>query len=107
MFSLSDFNGDLSGWDTSSLMNIGYMFRESAFDGDLSAWNVSKVRYAAFTFSHLSTPNYDALLIGWSTQPLINDVDFDAGTSQYSAAAAAARAVLAHSWTITDGGPAP
>jgi len=58
-------------------------------------------------FSHLSTENYDALLIGWSAQNVQPDVIFGAGTSQYSAAAADARALLAQSWAITDGGPVP
>jgi len=79
----------------------------SAFDGDVSSWDVSSVQAAQYAFSHLSTENYDALLIGWSTQDVQPGVSFGAGTSQYSAAAVDARALLAQSWTITDGGPVP
>jgi len=54
----------------------------------------------------LSTTHYDALLIGWSSQSLQNNVSFHGGNSQYSSSAAAARQDLidTYNWTITDGG---
>ena len=41
MFKLSNYNGDLSSWDVSSVENMAMMFF-----GDLSGWNVSSVEYA-------------------------------------------------------------
>ena len=43
MFGGSSFNGDISGWDVSSVTIMTYMFRNSTFNGDLSGWDVSSV----------------------------------------------------------------
>jgi hypothetical protein len=62
-----------------------------------------------FSGTALSTVNYDALLNGWNALPsLQSSVVFSAGSTKYSAAAAAARAAIisTYGWTITDGGPA-
>ncbi len=38
------FNGDISDWDVSSVENMNYMFRSAdAFNGDISDWDVSSV----------------------------------------------------------------
>jgi hypothetical protein len=54
----------------------------------------------------LSTQNYDALLIGWSSLTLQSGVSFDGGGSQYSSGAQSARNVLTDvfNWSISDGG---
>jgi len=56
----------------------------------------------------LSTPNYDALLVGWDAQVLQPNVSFHAGNSKYSSGSAAdtARTNMINSdgWSITDGG---
>jgi hypothetical protein len=59
-----------------------------------------------FSSAKLSTVNYDALLIGWSSQSLLSDVIFNAGSSTYSNAAQGSRDVLTNSfnWIINDGG---
>jgi hypothetical protein len=84
-----DFNQDLRGWDISSATDISYML-----------FNVT-----------LSTANYDALLIGWSTlsneeTKIPTNLSFHAGNSKYSSAGQAARNILTgtYGWTITDGG---
>ena len=39
----TDFNGDISNWDVSSVTNMTFMFNETyAFNQDISNWNVSK-----------------------------------------------------------------
>ena len=38
MFGRSPFNGDLSDWDVSSVTDTSYMFYDSSFNGDLSGW---------------------------------------------------------------------
>ena len=45
MFNLSEFNGDISGWDVSSVLNMNCMFTFSKFNGDISGWDVSSVQY--------------------------------------------------------------
>jgi len=59
-----------------------------------------------FDFSTtLSTSNYDALLIAWSTLTLENNVTFHVGNSQYSQSASTARKNIIDNfgWTIIDG----
>ena len=48
MFWKSIFNGDISGWDVSNVIDMWNMFADSKFDGDLSNWDVDmkKVQYA-------------------------------------------------------------
>jgi hypothetical protein len=111
MFARSSFTGDLSRWDTSQLRNADSMFWQAAFDGDVSAWDISSATEMRDMFleSALSTPNYDALLIGWARQTPQPDVLFDASASYSAGAAATARSKLINNdgWRITDGGQAP
>ena len=40
----SAFNGDISGWDTSNVTNMEYMFIDaSVFNKDISGWDTSNV----------------------------------------------------------------
>src|SRR5690606_18574601 len=87
-----------------------YMFYEAvAFNQDLSTWDISQNTDLGnmFDLSGLSTANYDALLIGWSSQIAQSAVYFGADGKTYSGGtAAAARAILTgtYDWDITDGG---
>jgi len=45
------FNGDLSGWDVSSVTNMSDMFYWSIFNGDISGWDVSNVTNMIWMFS--------------------------------------------------------
>jgi hypothetical protein len=66
--------------------------------------------YDMFSNAGLSTANYDALLIGWSTispneTPLKPNVTFSGGNSKYcNGATARASIISTYGWTITDGG---
>ena len=87
-------------------------FGTTNFDQDISSWDVSSVTAMSVMFNNggLSTTNYDLLLIAWEQLTLQNSVSFSAGSTQYSAGAAAtARAdiISNFSWTISDGGQAP
>jgi hypothetical protein len=101
-------NTDFSFLSTAPLENISYVFNESHFEGvGVDTWDVSAVTSATglFTDSGLTTANYDAILIAWAAQSVQTGVILDAGTVQYTSAAAAARATLvAAGWTINDGG---
>ena len=51
LFDSSDFNGDISEWDTSNVKYMTWMFANSNFNSDISNWNVSKVKYMAYMFA--------------------------------------------------------
>jgi hypothetical protein len=63
-----------------------------------------------FQNAGLSTANYDATLIGWSTietneTPLQQNVEFDGGNSNYcNGETARASIIRTYGWTITDAG---
>ncbi len=111
------FNQDIGAWDTSTVVDMSFMFSNAnAFNQDIGGWDISSVLDMASMFQSvtLSTPNYDALLIGWAAQQVQNDVAFDGGYSHYSgvlddvtSAADDARQSLIddHGWLISDGGP--
>jgi surface protein len=108
--SATSFNQDISAWNVSNVHTMLNMFsRATSFDQDLGRWPLISVRNMRHMFSstNLSVGNYDSILIGWSQQQdLGQNVPFDAGSNQYSAASASARAALinVHGWNITDGG---
>ncbi|WP_444995089.1 BspA family leucine-rich repeat surface protein [Aliikangiella sp. IMCC44359] len=104
----TNFNQDLSGWDVSSVGNMSRMFAGSAFDQNIGGWNITSAYTMSdmFLSSALSTANYDALLLGWSTQEVNRNVTFSAGNSTYSSSSQSAKDTLTETfnWTITDGG---
>ena len=50
LFSFSNFDGDISGWNTSNATNMNRMFLASEFNGDISNWNVSSVTDMRYIF---------------------------------------------------------
>lgn len=50
LFSHSDFNGDLSKWDTSNVQDMSYIFCYSKFNGDISKWKTKNVLYLTDSF---------------------------------------------------------
>ncbi|MGW9687299.1 BspA family leucine-rich repeat surface protein [Flagellimonas sp. 2504JD1-5] len=106
------FNRDLSGWNTSNVMTMERMFEGAiSFDMNLGGWDVSKVESMTNMFenSGMSTENYDKTLIGWnSLSSLQNNVDFEAGSSQYCESAEARQLIIdTYGWIITDAGEHP
>lgn len=49
-----DFNGDISQWDVSNVIDMSRMFYRSRFNGDISKWDVSNVRYMPGMFANSS-----------------------------------------------------
>ena len=59
MFRGSQFDGDISKWDVSNVIDMSYMFYDSQFSGDISDWNVSntKTKFCIFFRSPLDGGN--------------------------------------------------
>lgn len=112
-FDAISFNQSLNAWNMSAATNISTMFRNAiAYNQPMNLWNVSTVTTADQVFRgatgfdqnlelwdvssmtnltqflfgvDLSTSNYDALLVGWSGLPSVqNSVSFDGGLSTYT-----------------------
>jgi len=116
----SNFNQDLSNWDVSNVSNMYAMFSQASnFDQDISSWDISSVTNAQNFMAgvKLSSANYDALLVGWSTLgvgetqiPLNLNAHF--GSSIYTNASGVVTArntelIGTKNWAITDGGLYP
>ena len=64
-YEASSFNGNLSGWNVSSVNRMDYMFyTASSFNGNLSSWDVSSVNRMDGMFSHASS--FNGNLSGWN-----------------------------------------
>jgi hypothetical protein len=128
----SQFNGDISGWDTQHVLDMSYLFyNATSFNRVLSSWYVGNVggftgifagasafneslsswqlRQNGVTItldgSGMSSTNYSATLIGWASETAGATGVTLTGGPKYSASASTARqSLLGRNWTITDGG---
>ena len=106
-------SNSINNWNLTSSTRIDAMFKDAGnFNQPIGNWNVSNItNFANFmtnkTFNDYSVANYDALLNGWASRPVVSARSINFGTIQYSSAASASRAILTsapNSWTIVDGG---
>jgi len=103
--SAASFNQDLSNWNTSMVSNMDFMFNSTpAFDQDLSGFEISSVTSMTDMLSNssLSTANYDATLIGWESQTVLNNVPLGADGLTYCLAGDQRNDLINNnSWVIT------
>ena len=115
MFSGAEsFDQDIGDWEVGKVENMTSLFNEAeAFDQDLSRWDVSGVfedggeddntMEEMFSFSGLSTENYDRILIGWAGRSLNQDLAFGAeGLAFCNSEPFREHLEAEYNWTITD-----
>ncbi len=75
MFSIARrFNGDISGWDVSNVKDMSFMFYwADAFNGDISKWDVSSVTNMSTMFSCASAFNGD--ISNWDVSSVTNMIN--------------------------------
>jgi len=66
----SNFNQDLSSWNTSNVTNMSQMFAYSGFNQNINSWDVSNVTNMSQMFS--STTNFNQDLPSWNTSNVTN-----------------------------------
>ena len=69
MFRSSNFNGDISNWDVSKVTDMSGMFSDSRYNGDISSWDVSKVTDMSTMFSN---SEFNGDLSRWDVSSVIN-----------------------------------
>ncbi|MDB4293478.1 BspA family leucine-rich repeat surface protein, partial [Maribacter sp.] len=107
--SARSFNQDISNWNVSSVRSFNNTFSGAiSFDQDLGDWDVQSATGMGRMFNRvkLAKSNYDSLLNSWSSLPnLKNNVQFDAGISQYCAGESSRQDLINNlGWQISDGG---
>ena len=102
------FNQDISSWNTGKVINMSDMFHSaSAFDQDLGNWQVDHVTDMTNMFinSALSKTNYDNILIGWNSRPLLqNNVQLDSPANYCTSETQRQHIIDKYNWTINDAG---
>ena len=104
------FNQDITSWDVSNVKDMARMFlQNSAFDYNLGGWNIGQVQDMTDMFTQsigLSYDNYNAMLIGWSSLPsLQQNVRFDTTYHEYCEAENARQELIdTYGWTVNDNG---
>jgi len=109
MFYLAyNFNQDISNWDVSNVTDMSHMFHyASSFNQDLGTWHVDNVTDMINMFSDtaLDTSNYDSILIGWNSRPVLqNNVRLDSVAQYCNSANERQHIIDTYSWTINDAG---
>lgn len=78
------FNQDISDWDVSNVDQLDMFGSALAFNQDLSKWDIRSATEISFSFSGLTSINYDKILKTWSALPGIkSNVLFGAADLKY------------------------
>ena len=78
-----NFNSDVSGWDTSLVINMDSMFYDaSSFNGDISSWNTSAVTNMDYMFYNASSFNQN--ISGWNTSSVESMVGMFTGATNFA-----------------------
>lgn len=103
----TSFNADISAWGVGNVTDMFEMFKDATlFDADISSWDITKVERLddMLDATSITTEHYDALLSGWSVQPVKHSMGFSAHPACYTDSAS--RRVLTEDkgWSIRDTG---
>ena len=69
MFEGTKFNKDISNWDTSNVKDMHYMFKDTNFNQPIGSWNVSNVENMSGMFENDEAFNQN--LNGWTTSKVV------------------------------------
>lgn len=107
------FNQPLGDWTTGAATDFTEMFIGcEKLKQNFGTWDIANVinldqMFSGCNLNEIGTSdNYDALLDGWSTQAVKQNIFFSAGNSKFGAGAVADKLILTgiFNWTIIDGG---
>ena len=88
MFQDSPFNGNITNWNTSSVIKMDYMFNNAVFfNQNIGLWNTSSVIKMDYMFNNATAFNQP--IRGWTTDPNVTNMEWmfysaDAMTPVYS-----------------------
>ena len=111
-YNCTSFNQPLP-WNTANVTSLNETFRlATGFNQNISSWNIANVVnmngfMQSKTNLNYSSANYDALLLGWSSQTVEPNLTPNFGTIKYTATGVPGRNILTgapNNWVITDGG---
>ena len=104
-----DFNQDIGGWNVNSVIAMSSMFLGArAFNQNLGNWDISNVSSFSDIFSGtaLSVTNYDQILMGWASLPVLQpNIFLGANEVQYCTGENARQSIMdTYDWVFSDGG---
>lgn len=83
LFFWTKFSGDLSGWNTQSLVTTAFMFYDDTeFNVDISPWNVSNLQDAHGMFQ--SATSFNQPIGAWTTTSLTNTSSMFMGANSFN-----------------------
>jgi len=107
----SNYNQDNNGFDMSSVTtSLAMYLSTTAYDQNFAGWDITSMTNLTIFMNNtsISTANYDATLVAWEAQSVLDNVSPNFGSSTYTSAGAGGTAHAAliadHSWTFADGG---
>uniref|UniRef100_A0A6C0ADJ7 BspA family leucine-rich repeat surface protein n=1 Tax=viral metagenome TaxID=1070528 RepID=A0A6C0ADJ7_9ZZZZ len=84
----TNFNGDISKWDTTNVISMAFMFNNcTSFNQNIGSWNLTNVTDISNMLdgTFFSISNMNAIVLGWSnSQPLNTNINFSNNRTSYS-----------------------